>query len=176
MKATAPAPRRIRNYFYAHNRVEVDDDLPWLRIPGLDKLNLARPVVLINGAFDLLTPSHMRLIAIAREKAGVGGTVLCALDSDAKVTAAKGPARPIMTFAERATALAYMPIDYLVEIESDADMRRLVSLLKPDMRVLGGEYRNAATRFPGVPRYLVADRGLHTSVVIERIINRHART
>jgi bifunctional ADP-heptose synthase (sugar kinase/adenylyltransferase) len=74
-----------------------------------------------------------------------------------------------MTFIERATTLGYMPIDALVEVGSDEDMRRLVATLAPDLRVQGAEYAGHATRFPHVCRCFVPDTGLHTSDIIARI-------
>lgn len=160
-------PSRIRNYYYT--RTKGADGVPWLRIDMLPAAQLARPRVLVNGAFDLLTASHMRLLSVARDKAGPTGTVLIALDSDEKVAKAKGASRPVMTFIERATTLGYMPIDALVEVGSDEDMRRLVATLAPDLRVQGAEYAGHATRFPHVCRCFVPDTGLHTSDIIARI-------
>jgi bifunctional ADP-heptose synthase (sugar kinase/adenylyltransferase) len=163
------AAKRIEHYFLARNRSGESDEMPWLRIPGLAKLELPRPVVLINGGFDLLTVSHLRLISAARDHAT---SLVCALDSDAKLKRTKGPSRPIMTFVERATALGYTPIDYLVEVDTDSEFRRLIAALKPDLRVQGIEYRDKPTRFPSIPKMFVRS-GLHTSEVIDRIVKQH---
>lgn len=146
-------------------------ELPWVRVEDFAKLRLKHPVVLINGSFDLLHHSHMKLIYHARKH---GKTLICAMDGD-EMVASKKPGRPIMTWVERATALGYMPIDYLVEIENDAAFKRLVELLKPDLRVQGAEYREKkVSRIPEVPSLLIHDSGIRTTKIIERIKN--ART
>jgi cytidyltransferase-like protein len=165
---------RIKNYYYARQRNAESDELVWVNIPGLTKLALPRPVVMVNGSFDLLHAGHMRLLATAREKAGVAGTVLVAMDSDERVAAAKGPQRPIMKWTERAVCLGYFPIDYLIEISSEAEMHQLVELVKPDLRVQGSDYVKHASRFPEIPRCFVMDRsGIRTSSIIKRIVERY---
>ena len=158
-------PTRIRNFNTITKRYKDEDELPWLRIPGLEKFEFERPLVLINGAFDVLHYSHMRLICLARLKAK---TLVCALDGDEKVVKEKGEGRPIMTFVERATTLGHMPIDYLVEISNEGDFRKLIKLIKPDLRVQGYDYISNKTRFPEVKRVFVRDTGMHTSEIIRR--------
>jgi bifunctional ADP-heptose synthase (sugar kinase/adenylyltransferase) len=140
-------------------------EIPMLRPLEAKYLPLPRPVVLINGAFDLLHASHMRLIFAARRK---GATVVCALDSDEKVCKAKGPGRPVLNFNERLATLNYMPIDYIVEIHNERDMRTLVSGLRPDLRVQGEEYLGQPSRF-AASKSLVREGALHTSDIISRI-------
>jgi bifunctional ADP-heptose synthase (sugar kinase/adenylyltransferase) len=165
-----PLPTRLRNYFFARNRKDpAAEELPWLRTEDLWELHAPRPIVVVNGGFDLLHAAHMRLIFAARDKAGPKGTLVCALDADSRIRAAKGAQRPILSFVERATTLGYMPIDYLVEIASDDDMAELMCALEPDLRVQGGDYKGHATKFPEVPKMFVANRGLHTSEIVRRI-------
>ena len=159
---------RFKNYFRSKSRYKESDELPWVRIGGLSKLELPRPIVLINGAFDLLHASHMRLIAEARTR---GETLVCALDSDDRVKASKGPSRPIMSFIERATTLGYMPIDYLVEIDSDREFLLLLQAIRPDLRVQGDDYRRHTSKYPEFRKLFVRDSGLRTSAIIERILN-----
>jgi cytidyltransferase-like protein len=157
-------PPRLRNAFLARNRVPNDQELPWMRVPGLAKLELPHPVVLINGCYDLLHAGHAKLIFAARDKAA---TLVCGLDGDKRVGEKKGIGRPIQSWIERATMLGFFPLDYLVEIESDNEMRRLVEAIKPDLRVLGIEYKDTPTKFPAVPRMFVTS-AVHTSEIIKR--------
>ena len=136
-----------------------------MRIEDFAKLKLKKPVVLLNGCFDLLHSGHMKTIFHARKHAK---TLVCALDSDAKVAASK-PGRPILSWIERATSLGYMPIDYLVEINGNEEFCRLVELVQPDLRVLGAEYREAPSRIPDIPALFVHDSGIRTSEIIRRI-------
>jgi D-beta-D-heptose 7-phosphate kinase/D-beta-D-heptose 1-phosphate adenosyltransferase len=163
-------PSRIQNYYIARERDE--QELPWVR-PGdfaptsssYPASKLARPVVVVNGAFDLLHAGHMKVIFAARKRAG---TVIVAMDSDERV-ARKGTGRPILRFPERARALEFMPVDYIVEIENDKDMARLLTATKCDLRVQGFEYRGHPTKFPDIPKCFVRVGAMSTSKIVDRI-------
>ena len=158
-------PSRISNYYIARERE--DDELPWVRPMDLAKLDLPRPVVVVNGAFDLLHAGHMKVIFAARKRAG---TVIVALDSDSRC-ACKGADRPVLRFPERARALEFMPVDYIVEIENDQDMGRLLKATRCDLRVQGFEYRGRPTKFPGIPKCFVRVGAMSTTKIIERILH-----
>lgn len=129
---------------------------------------LARPVVLANGAFDLLHSAHLYLLHCARREAGTGSVVV-ALDSDEKVRRAKGPARPVLNSVQRTLALFYAPVDCVVEIGSDTDFDILVRYLRPDLRVLGKEYARRGTRVPHVPTLFIPRFGkMSTTEIIRR--------
>lgn len=169
-------PDRISNFNYIFKRNTELTEVPWVRPTELTPDDLPRPVVLINGAFDLLHSGHWKVITLARQKAA---TLICALDSDNRV-ARKDPHRPIQTYIERATMLGYTPIDYLCEIESDKDMYDLIRCVKPDLRVQGPEYRGKG-KYPWVPKVHVSGLGrtgerigMGTTKLIDRIIQRYA--
>jgi cytidyltransferase-like protein len=155
--------KAARDYFFHR---EKPDDVEWLRPKDFERLTLRAPVVLINGCFDLLHVSHMRMIFAARKKAG---TLICALDEDAKIKKEKGPLRPIMTFAERASALNYMPVDYICPIRNSNDMNQLIATIKPDLRVQGSDYKNRPSRYK-IQKMLVREGGIHTTAIVERIL------
>jgi D-glycero-beta-D-manno-heptose 1-phosphate adenylyltransferase len=164
-------PDRLTNFTYISER----DEIPWLRPADFKNMDLKGPKVLVNGAFDLLHAGHWKVISRARRKAG---TLVCALDSDTRV-ARKDPRRPIQTFIERATMLAYTPLDYIVEIATDADMYHLIQSFKPDLRVQGPEYRTG-TKYPWVPKAFVSGLnkkggriGMSTSEIIRRVVERY---
>lgn len=166
-------PDRISNFSYISER----DELPWLRPEDFRPLDLPRPIVLINGSFDLLHSGHWKIITRARRRAA---TLVCALDSDARA-ARKDPLRPIQTYVERATMLAYTPLDYLCEIESDRDMLHLIYALKPDLRVQGSDYRNEPSKYPWIPKAYIsgitrsgARLGMSTTKIITRVLDRYA--
>jgi cytidyltransferase-like protein len=166
---------RHTNFTYISQR----DELPWLRPEEFRDLDLPHPVVLINGAFDILHSGHWKLITRARRKAA---TLICALDSDDRV-ARKDPNRPIQTFIERATMLGYTPIDYLCEIETDRDMLNLIRSTLPDLRVQGPEYKLVDSKYPWVQKFHVsglgrtgARIGMSTTKIINRILDRYARS
>lgn len=138
-------------------------EIPWHR-PNTVPKDIPHPVVVVNGAFDLLHSGHMRIIHEARKK---GKTVIAAMDSDERVSR-KGPGRPIQTFIERATTMNFMPVDYIVEIDSDRDMAVLFRNVQPDLRVQGWDYRNSPTKFPAIPKCFVRQGRMRTSEIIER--------
>lgn len=158
--------QRQKNFKSFQHRDSSPEDLLWLRPADFTLLKLPRPIILIGGAFDLLHRSHMRLIFAAAEKAE-GGTLVCALDSDAKIKREKGLGRPILDWVERATTLNYMPINAITEIDTDEDMKTLVAGLRPDLRVLGMEYRGKPSRF-SVKTMLVRAGNIHTSELVRR--------
>lgn len=165
-------PDRITNFTYVSER----DELPWLRPEDFRDMDLLHPIVLINGAFDLLHSGHWKIITRARRKAA---TLICALDSDERV-GRKDPRRPIQTYIERATMLGYTPVDYLCEIDTDRDMYDLIRAARPDLRVQGAEYRHAESKYPWVPKAFVSGVsrsggriGMATTKIVDRIVSRY---
>lgn len=161
---------RFKNYYFHRERQQ--DDIDWLRPKDFASLTLRSPVVLINGAFDILHAPHMRMIFAARHKAG---TLICALDADEKIKREKGNERPILTFAERVACLNYMPIDYLVEIRNKGDMNVLMELVQPDLRVQGADYRDKPSRY-NTTKMLVREGAMHTTELVDRIKERYGKT
>lgn len=160
--------KRIINYHWCRERHAIGDELDWMRVDGLSKVKLGRPVILVTGAFDLMHVGHMRLLFMARERAGKHGTVLCAMNSDESVRLAKGEGRPIMTWVERAASLAYMPIDVLIEFDTEADLVDLVTLTKPDLQICGPDYMNKPTT-ANIPVACIRESNIRTSTLISRI-------
>lgn len=151
-----------------------DIDPPWVRVEDFARLKIKHPVVIINGTFDILHSGHIKLVAHARKH---GRTVVVAIDSDYLV-ASKKPGRPYLTWVERAVAFRFLPVDYIVEIESDGDFKRLVELSKPDLRVRGAEYADKPSRIPDIPSLYIHDSGIHSSELVRRILAQskgHAR-
>lgn len=166
-----PKARRqkaMANWTWVREKTPVIDELPWVRVEELAKLKLPEPIVLVTGAFDLMHAPHMRLLFTARERAGRNGTVLVAMNSDDSVRRRKGAGRPIMTFAERASAIAYMPVDVLVEFDEESELKRLATLVNVTCQVAGSEYWGKQTT-AGAPLMCIRDGGPHTSSIIDRI-------
>jgi len=90
-----------------------------------------------NGCFDLLHPGHVTLLAEARAKCD---RLVVGLNSDASVTRLKGPTRPVQPDVARATVLAYLAnVDLVVMFEEDTP-ENLITLLRPDVLLKGGDY------------------------------------
>lgn len=143
----------------------------WLRPGELSKLPLRRPVVLVNGCFDILHTGHLHLLHRARITAGSSGTLIVALDSDGLVALKKGAKRPILSFVERASAMKYLQVDYITEINSDKEFVDFFQDLRPDLRVKDERYKFKASRLDKdicPTMYVPVLSGLSTSEIIER--------
>lgn len=160
-------PPHLRNYYFYRERDFREPS--WIRPADLKDLDLPRPIVLVNGAFDLLHSTHMRLLFNARNKAA---TLICALDSDEKIKRDKDERRPILNFIERLTSLNYMPLDYIIQINNKNDMDQVVSTLHPDLRVQGEDYANHKSRYP-TKRMFVREGKIHTSEIIGRVLHKY---
>jgi len=94
-------------------------------------------VVFTNGVFDLLHPGHIDLLTAAR---AAGDALVVGVNSDASVRRLKGPSRPVRTEAERAYVLAALECVDLVVIFTEDTPLQLVTRLRPDVIVKGGDY------------------------------------
>lgn len=95
-------------------------------------------VVFTNGVFDLIHPGHVDVLLGARR---AGDHLVVAVNSDASVRRLKGPTRPVRNEAERAFVVAaFEMVDCVVVFEQDTPLE-LIELLRPDVLVKGGDYR-----------------------------------
>jgi D-glycero-beta-D-manno-heptose 1-phosphate adenylyltransferase len=96
-----------------------------------------RTVALANGCFDVLHVGHVRYLAAAAAEAD---RLIVAINDDRSVENLKGPGRPILTAADRAEMIAALEsVDYVLTFP-DADVNRLLTLLKPDVHCKGTDY------------------------------------
>lgn len=99
---------------------------------------LPRPLVFTNGVFDILHRGHASYLHRARE---LGGSLLVAVNADSSARQlGKGPERPINGEADRAYLLAALASTTLVTLFSEKTPVRLLSVIKPDIYVKGGDY------------------------------------
>lgn len=95
-------------------------------------------VVTTNGCFDVLHLGHLRYLQAARK---LGDCLVVAINSDASVRQLKGQNRPLVSEDERAEMLAGLAcVDYVV-IFPELTPVDLLSELKPDIHVKGGDYK-----------------------------------
>ena len=94
-------------------------------------------VVFTNGCFDLLHPGHIKVL---RQAAREGDRLVVGLNSDASVRRLKGPDRPVLPQADRASILAALDcVDLVVVFEEDTP-ENLIQVLLPSVLVKGGDY------------------------------------
>lgn len=95
-------------------------------------------IVFTNGCFDLLHVGHVRYLEAARR---LGDVLIVAVNTDASVKRLKGAGRPINTLDDRMRVLAALEsVDWVVPFDEDTP-RRLISEMKPDVLVKGGDYK-----------------------------------
>ena len=99
---------------------------------------LTGPVVFTNGVFDVLHRGHVTYLAQAR---ALGGSLVVALNTDASARRlGKGPDRPLNNEVDRAIVIAALAsVDLVTWFDEDTPVQ-LLSELKPQVYVKGGDY------------------------------------
>ena len=117
-----------------------------------------RTVAFANGCFDLLHVGHVRYLQGAAAEAD---RLIVAVNDDRSVAGLKGEGRPILAAADRAELVAALrSVDYVV-VFGDANVERLLLLVKPDVHCKGTDYT-----VDSVPeRAVVAGYGGRTAIV-----------
>ena len=134
-----------------------------------------RKIVFTNGCYDLLHIGHIKCF---QESKNLGDILIVALNSDRSVRALKGPSRPIIPEEERAEIIAAMEsVDY-VTIFDQEDPLEIISTVKPDVLVKGGDWsidtivgRDVVESCGGKVLSLPMVPGISTSRIIEDIVS-----
>lgn len=96
------------------------------------------PVVFTNGVFDVLHRGHASYLAQARS---LGRSLVVALNSDASAKRlGKGPDRPLNNELDRAALMAALESVSLVTWFDEDTPLELITELRPDVLVKGGDY------------------------------------
>jgi len=109
-------------------------------LPGILKewKNTNQKIVFTNGCFDIIHRGHIELLSKA---ADLGNKLIVGLNTDASVQRLKGSDRPIQDETSRALIMAgFGFIDIVVLFHEDTPIE-LISLIKPDILVKGGDYK-----------------------------------
>ena len=130
-------------------------------------------VVFTNGCFDILHPGHVQLLAACRD---YGDYVIVGLNSDASVQLVKGDTRPINDVASRAVVLAaFAAVDAIVIFEEETPLS-LITHIKPDILVKGGDYSEAqiagakeVRAYGGEVRIVPLVQGYSSSAIIRKL-------
>ncbi len=129
--------------------------------------------VFTNGCFDLIHVGHVRYLSAAR---ALGDRLIVAVNADQSVRRLKGTSRPVVPQRERLEILsAFWFIDYLVLFSGKTPLR-LITALKPDILVKGGDWplkdivgREVVEAQGGKVVRIKTVPGASTSTLIERI-------
>lgn len=137
-------------------------------------------IVFTNGCFDLLHLGHVRYLEEAKS---LGDILVVGVNSDSSVRKLKGPKRPILPETERTEILSGLGcVDY-VTIFNEADPLKLITSLKPNLLVKGGDWakeqivgREAVERSGGELVIIPFVKGASTSSVIDAILKRYEKS
>ncbi len=150
-----------------------DEDrvLSWEEAEKLVQLWQARgeTVVFTNGCFDMLHRGHITYLTQA---AKLGNHLLIGLNSDASVKRLKGEERPVNGEKDRAFMLAALRMVDGVVIFGEDTPEELLSHLKPDILVKGGDYKPeevAGRQYAGRVEILSFVEGYSTTGLISKI-------
>ena len=114
------------------NKITSREDAP-ARIAALP-----RPLVFTNGVFDVLHCGHATYLAQARQ---LGASLVVALNTDASARRlGKGPERPLNRQDDRAALMAALESVSLVTWFDEDTPLELITELRPDVLVKGGDY------------------------------------
>ncbi|PAK22260.1 D-glycero-beta-D-manno-heptose 1-phosphate adenylyltransferase, partial [Streptomyces sp. alain-838] len=97
-------------------------------------------VVAAGGCFDLLHAGHVGLLQTARR---IGDCLIVCVNSDASVRRRKGKGRPVNPLADRARVLLALGCVDAVAVFDEDTPERLLTDLRPDIWVKGGDYTGA---------------------------------
>jgi D-beta-D-heptose 7-phosphate kinase/D-beta-D-heptose 1-phosphate adenosyltransferase len=136
-------------------------------------------IVFTNGCFDLLHIGHVRYLEKAR---ALGNVLVVGVNSDSSVRKLKGPKRPILPEEERAGILSGLGcVDYIT-IFREIDPLKLITSLRPDVLVKGGDWTKEQTvgkevveRSGGEVVIIPFIKGASTSNLIETILEKYEK-
>lgn len=132
-----------------------------------------KKIVTTNGIFDILHIGHIRYLQEARK---LGDLLIVALNSDASTRKLKGNSRPINAETDRAEVVAALGcVDYVTIFNEDNPIK-ILSVLKPDIHVKGGDYdmsqimeKDAVEKNGGKIVLIPMVKGYSTSALIRKI-------
>ena len=129
-------------------------------------------IVFTNGCFDLLHKGHLDLL---NKSSKYGDILIIGLNSDSSVRKLKGASRPVeneMIRSQKLMALNY--VDHVI-IFKQLTPKKLISELKPDVLVKGGDYElnnivgaDEVVSNGGVVKIIPLTPGFSTTSIIEK--------
>lgn len=140
--------------------------LPNLRAEG-------KKIVFTNGCFDILHSGHVFYLDEAK---ALGDVLILGLNSDDSVRRLKGEDRPLNSQDDRALVInSLRAIDYVVIFNEDTPFN-LISEIKPDILVKGGDYKiseivgaDVVQKNGGLVTTIKFVEGKSTTAILEKI-------
>ena len=129
-----------------------------------------RAVVFTNGVFDILHAGHVKVLEKARTQ---GDLLVVGVNSDASAKALdKAPGRPVNKWRDRAEVVAALGCVDAVVSFAEATPARLMSRLRPDVHVKGGDYTPSElpeAKHAGRVVIVALKKGYSTTALIKRL-------
>ncbi|TDC85344.1 bifunctional heptose 7-phosphate kinase/heptose 1-phosphate adenyltransferase [Micromonospora sp. KC606] len=120
-------------------------------------------VVATGGCFDLLHAGHVATLQAARQ---LGDCLVVCLNSDASVAGLKGPGRPVVSQGDRSRLLAALSCVDAVMVFDEQTPHAVLSWLRPDIWVKGGDYATGGGDTSSLPEAEVLRRWGGQTVVV----------
>ncbi len=148
------------------------------KIVALDKLLTlrelwrweGRKVVFTNGVFDILHAGHVKVLEKAKAQ---GDLLVVGINSDASVKALeKAPGRPINKWRDRAEVVAALACVDAVVSFGESTPEKLMSRLRPDVQVKGGDYKPSdlpEAKYAAKVVIIALKKGYSTTGLIKRL-------
>lgn len=131
--------------------------------------NEGKKIIFTNGCFDILHSGHVDLLTSARQ---MGDCLVVAVNSDDSVRRLKGRERPVNSSEDRVKILSALEfVDFVVIFEEDTP-EKLISLLRPDIIVKGGDYNKedvSGREYAGEVVIFPLTKGFSTTSIINKI-------
>lgn len=95
--------------------------------------------VFVNGAFDVLHSGHLDLLDFAGM---LGGHLLVAIDTDARIEYNKGIGRPFNPLSIRKHIMSMLkPVNSVKVFDTDQELVDIIRRYQPDVMVKGSDWR-----------------------------------
>ena len=134
---------------------------------------VGKKIVFTNGCFDIVHSGHVRYLEQARK---LGDFLVLGLNSDDSVRRLKGNARPVNTQFDRAEVIGGLRSVDCVVIFGEDTAETLISRIKPDVYVKGGDYdlsslpeAKIVQSYGGRVEFIELVQGKSTTNIIRRI-------
>jgi D-beta-D-heptose 7-phosphate kinase/D-beta-D-heptose 1-phosphate adenosyltransferase len=152
-----------------HDKIKTREELARI----LESIRKEKVVVFTNGCFDLIHRGHVEYLSFSKS---LGDILVVGLNTDESVQRLKGAGRPLNKLEDRATVLSAMEmVDFVVPFHEDTPYE-LITLLRPDIIVKGGDYapeevvgRDVVESYGGKVIIAPLIKGYSTSEIIRRL-------
>jgi len=103
-----------------------------------DKQSAGLRIGFVASCFDLLHAGHVLMLQDARSRCDY---LVVALQTDPTIDRPDSKNKPVQDYEERKTMVSGCRfVDELIEYATEADLLRILTALKPDIRVLGSDW------------------------------------